>query len=503
MAKVTWLSRYGIEIFKGKVMRSSSIQNIKSAAEKADFRSDLRSPGFAKLRRGATVGWLRICVLVLVDAFVLSLSWGMARFIGTDMSSPWTGGRESPLFLLLILVLSIGVITARGLYAPGNNRRDYLALAQAVSLAVFMVLLTAFLYEPGRFVSRSTFLSFWVFSVALVCAGRFLVEVAVERSRKRGVICYPVFIIANKDTARAVRLVEEESRYRIAGIADSHCLDRGRREKTLREIRKMGVAEVFIAWDAIKNRMFVCWHFQTAGITVHILPAGVDPILPKSELWIIGGQPSLTFPPPVITGSDFWVKRSFDFCASLFLILVLSPLLLTISLLIMVDAPGPIFFRQTRVGLHDKPFKAWKFRTMVANAEKLQKELEARNEMKDGVLFKLKDDPRITRVGKVLRQYSLDELPQLFNVLLGEMSLVGPRPLPTRDVERFSEAHYLRHEVLPGITGLWQVSGRSDITDFDRAVGLDIAYIENWSLWLDLKILFQTVGVVLAKRGAY
>ena len=140
---------------------------------------------------------------------------------------------------------------------------------------------------------------------------------------------------------------------------------------------------------------------------------------------------------------------------------------------------------------------------MVVNAEKLQAGLEAKNEIKDGVLFKLKHDPRITRIGKFLRRYSLDELPQLFNVLLGEMSLVGPRPLPVRDVERFQTPHFIRQEVLPGITGLWQVSGRSNIDNFEDAVKLDITYIENWSLWLDLTILLKTVGVVLQKTGAY
>lgn len=483
-------------------MRSSQISPERQSGKPSTARFDLRSPGFAKLRRGATVGWLRIATLVIVDALLLSAAWMLAVTIGTYMRSPWTG-EDKPFFMLLILGITIGVIAARGLYAPGNNRRDYLGLFQAVSLSICIILITAFLYEPGQFVSRSTFLLFWFFSVALVCAGRFFVEVAVERFRQKGAIRYPVFIIVDGEADSAVRLIERENRYDIAGIANSRSLDRHRRAETLKMIRDMGVAEVFISWDSIRNRMFVCWHFQTAGITVHILPSGTEPVLPKSELWIIGGQPSLTFPPPVITGTDFWVKRTFDFCASLFLILVLSPVLITISLLILWDSPGPIFFRQTRVGLHDETFKAWKFRTMVPNAEKLQKELEANNEMKDGVLFKMKDDPRITRVGKVLRQYSLDELPQLFNVVMGEMSLVGPRPLPVRDVERFSESHYLRHEVLPGITGLWQVSGRSDITDFDRAVGLDIAYIENWSLWLDLKILFQTVGVVLRKRGAY
>jgi lipopolysaccharide/colanic/teichoic acid biosynthesis glycosyltransferase len=140
---------------------------------------------------------------------------------------------------------------------------------------------------------------------------------------------------------------------------------------------------------------------------------------------------------------------------------------------------------------------------VVVNAEKLQASLEAKNEIKDGVLFKLKDDPRITPLGKFLRRYSLDELPQIFNVLLGEMSLVGPRPLPVRDVERFKTTHFIRQEILPGITGLWQVSGRSNIDNFEEAVKLDITYIENWSLWLDLKILLKTAKAVLQKTGAY
>ena len=174
-----------------------------------------------------------------------------------------------------------------------------------------------------------------------------------------------------------------------------------------------------------------------------------------------------------------------------------------IAILIKLDSPGSILFKQERIGLHSRKFKIWKFRTMVANAEKLQASLENKNEIKDGVLFKLKDDPRITRVGKFLRRYSLDELPQLFNVLVGEMSLVGPRPLPERDVKKFTRHHFIRQEVLPGITGLWQVSGRSDIDKFEDAVKLDIDYIETWSLWLDMQILLKTVNVVLQKTGAY
>jgi exopolysaccharide biosynthesis polyprenyl glycosylphosphotransferase len=223
----------------------------------------------------------------------------------------------------------------------------------------------------------------------------------------------------------------------------------------------------------------------------------------KSELKMVGGLPSINLCPPLITGSDFWLKRCFDFCCATLFVVIASPIYIVIALLIKLDSPGSVFYKQTRIGLHGRAFKVWKFRTMVTNAEELQKRLEASNEMKNNILFKIKNDPRITCVGKFLRRYSLDELPQLFNVILGEMSLVGPRPLPVRDVEKFAEHHFIRHKVLPGITGLWQVSGRSDITDFEEVLRLDITYIENWSLSLDWQILLQTIMVIMKQKGAY
>lgn len=202
-------------------------------------------------------------------------------------------------------------------------------------------------------------------------------------------------------------------------------------------------------------------------------------------------------------GKHYLVKRCMDFFFAALFISLTWPVYLVIALAIKLDSPGPVFFKQTRVGLHNKEFKVWKFRTMRIDAEALQKELEALNETTDGVIFKIKDDPRITGIGSFLRRYSLDELPQLFNVLLGEMALVGPRPLPTRDVNKFSSHHHFRHEVLPGVTGLWQVSGRSNIVDFEQVIKLDFNYIQNWSLAMDLRILLKTVMVVLKKEGAY
>ena len=198
---------------------------------------------------------------------------------------------------------------------------------------------------------------------------------------------------------------------------------------------------------------------------------------------------------------DYFFKRIADYIIASALLIVLIPITVATAIAIKLDSPGPILFKQTRVGLNGKHFKVWKFRSMVSNSEDLLKDLEARNEIKGGVVFKIKKDPRVTRVGKIIRDYSIDEIPQLFNVLLGDMSLIGPRPLPLRDIEKMEVRHNIRHELLPGITGLTQVSGRSDCSS-DEFFYWDEFYVRQWSLWLDLKILLKTVPAVITKSGA-
>ncbi len=467
----------------------------------ASFKPDLRSARGTRIQKGLAIRFLRVITLILLDVFSVTLAWSLAAFYGTPLASNWT---EKTSFLLLILTVEIGMLAAKGLYQPGIHRRNYPNLIQSVSLSFVFLLLIAFLYEPDISVSRSTFLLFWFLSVALTCSDRLIFDVATKLLRNQGAILHPVFLITDiQEQEDHVRLIEQENCYIVQGIADSSCLDRCNREATFEYLRNQEIVEAFVSWSAIKSRQYVCWNFRTAGITLRILPKQSEVHHPKSVLWMMGEVPCTTIPVPMVAGSDFWVKRCFDLCCSMVVLLLLSPVYLVIAILIKLDSPGPVFFKQNRTGLHGKNFQIWKFRTMVADAEKLQLALEARNEIKDGVLFKLKDDPRITQVGKFLRRYSLDELPQLFNVLLGQMSLVGPRPLPMRDVEKFKTKHFIRQEVLPGITGLWQVSGRSDIDNFEDGVKLDITYIENWSLWLDLKILLKTVKVVLQKTGAY
>jgi exopolysaccharide biosynthesis polyprenyl glycosylphosphotransferase len=211
---------------------------------------------------------------------------------------------------------------------------------------------------------------------------------------------------------------------------------------------------------------------------------------------------------PVITlyrsPFDGWsaiLKRLLDIFVSAFLLLAFAPLLALVALLIRLDSPGPALFVQTRVGLAKRRFRMFKFRTMISGAELLQAQLESLNQA-SGPVFKIKDDPRITRLGRFLRKTSIDELPQLFNVLRGDMSLVGPRPLPVRDYQGFDQDWQRRRfSVRPGITCLWQVSGRSSIS-FDQWMDLDMRYIDHWSLWLDLKILADTIPAVVKGSGA-
>jgi exopolysaccharide biosynthesis polyprenyl glycosylphosphotransferase len=192
-------------------------------------------------------------------------------------------------------------------------------------------------------------------------------------------------------------------------------------------------------------------------------------------------------------------KRVLDLGFSALILVVLAPILLLIAVVITLDSPGPVLYSSQRVGKRGRTFRCFKFRTMVRHAEQQRDGFAHLNE-RDGVLFKIANDPRITRVGRFLRKYSLDELPQFFNVLRGEMSVVGPRPPVASEVEEYSHNHLRRLDVMPGITGLWQIVGRQD-PSFDSYVSHDITYIENWSLWLDIKIMARTLGVVLSGTG--
>jgi len=265
------------------------------------------------------------------------------------------------------------------------------------------------------------------------------------------------------------------------------------------------IDEVFIsvAFDRngplIESLLKVC---QEQGVVVRLQPDLSVQSHAKPYVGELDGVPLVTLRSVPRDGWAVLIKRLLDVFASAALLLALAPLLLLTAVLIRIDSPGPILFSQERVGLNKRRFRLLKFRTMIAGADQQQQALEHLNEA-NGPVFKIKHDPRTTRVGTFLRRYSIDELPQLINVGRGDMSLVGPRPLPLRDVERINvQWHKRRFSVKPGITCLWQVNGRSDIS-FERWVQMDLEYIDSWCLGLDMKILFKTIPTVLAGYGAY
>jgi exopolysaccharide biosynthesis polyprenyl glycosylphosphotransferase len=252
--------------------------------------------------------------------------------------------------------------------------------------------------------------------------------------------------------------------------------------------------------DGVRLRQ-LAWELEKTGTDLCVAPALLDVAGPRTTIRAAAGLTLLHVDHPQLSGPRQVLKDLFDRSAAGLALVMLSPLMISIAIAIKLSDPGPALFTQTRVGKDGQPFRIYKFRTMVVDAEKRLAELRAHNEH-DGVLFKMRQDPRITAVGARLRKWSLDELPQLFNILLGEMSLVGPRPaLPTEAV-RYAEHVRRRLVVKPGLTGLWQVSGRSDLT-WDESVRLDIRYVENWSLALDLQILWKTFSVIFRGSGAY
>lgn len=223
-----------------------------------------------------------------------------------------------------------------------------------------------------------------------------------------------------------------------------------------------------------------------------VITAGTQILANSYTGWLVGAHDGV-YP---------FIKRSIDLLVSSLALLLLLPLLLMTALAVKLESSGPVLFSQTRIGRRGRPFKCWKFRSMYIDAEARKSDLQAQNEMDGGMTFKMKRDPRITRIGRFIRKASIDELPQLWNVWIGEMSLVGPRPPVPAEVAQYTAMDRLRLSVKPGITCIWQVSGRSDIP-FDEQVQLDIRYIHERSLWLDIRLLFATVPAVLFARGAY
>jgi exopolysaccharide biosynthesis polyprenyl glycosylphosphotransferase len=414
--------------------------------------------------------------------------------------------------LVSFVFLVCGLLFARGGLYAGRDQRPGLTRIVASLFQTTVVALLFALVNGLDFQSYYIFYGSLFFAVAYVATLRYAYEAmtgAVLRAagyRRRAVL------VGTGEHIEAVAHAlasQGDSPVNVIGfIALTERPDNGLRSLgALHDIgRVVGehrVDEVIIADPAFPEQEAVELVDQChqRGVTVRIAPSTMEILVHRAEF--VPGQsvPLFELRPPVFEGFDYLLKRSFDIVGSLLLLLALSPLLLACAAMVKLTSRGPILYRSIRPGIGGLPFACFKFRTMYEDADERQADLESLNEA-SGALFKIRNDPRMTPIGRLIRRYSIDELPQLLNVVLGQMSLVGPRPLPQRDYDRLEDWHKKRYLVLPGITGLWQVSGRADL-DFDDLVRLDFLYLERWSVFLDLSILVKTVPAVLSRRGAF
>ncbi len=303
-----------------------------------------------------------------------------------------------------------------------------------------------------------------------------------------------------------VRKTPNARKKRIENICDVPVVANA--ENLIGWIRTASLDEVFINLDVTNDDIIadVIEELEDMGITVYVNIPSLEKLVDQSKFnnlncIIKTGYPMAVFTPAIQSDKAMLVKRIIDVCAGVVGCLLSIPIILITAIPLLIESPGPLIFKQQRVGKNGRLFNIYKLRSMYVDAEERKKALMEQNQM-DGHMFKMDNDPRITRVGKVIRKLSIDELPQFFNVLKGDMSLIGTRPPTVDEFEQYESHHKRRLAMKPGITGLWQVSGRSEITDFEDVVKLDCEYIDNWSPWLDTKIFFKTIGVVLTHKGA-
>ncbi|AFY96802.1 sugar transferase [Chamaesiphon minutus] len=451
---------------------------------------------------------LRSMILILLDAAMLFVSWQSADRLGTS------GSIQISESIWPIIVISIGTLAASGFYGTDDRLHRFAKLLKSLTLAHSTILIGAFLYQPGMWwVTRSVFAFALALNFILVGSARFLLDLLIIQIRNRcPILQQPVALLGERgDIEKVQSIIKRSQQFRVERIIDFADWDlQSQLDPLFSLIQASKVSEVFVcSQQPIDNQIILFWKLKSVGIHLRMVPTQLQLPQRAAETKMIGEITTSRFKSISILGTSFRLKQLLDRVAAFILLVILSPVFLAIAIAIRRSSPGLIFYKQERIGLKGRPFKVWKFRTMVANASELQAELEAQNEVKGGVLFKIKADPRITKVGKFLRKYSLDELPQLINVLQGRMSLVGPRPISVRDyelsiqdIEQFSSDKLLRYEVLPGITGLWQVKGRTS-SDSNEIFYWDMVYILQWSLTLDLKILLETIKVVVCKEGSY
>jgi len=455
---------------------------------------------------------LRIKLSQLLDACLTGLALAVAYLIRTDerVMSFLRASGVSPfsdylILLLITIAITPPIFEASKLYErllTGSRVQMLFRLARACLGLTLTVVVVAYLFKLS--LGRIILIMFGVFSFLLIWLKEEALRLLIKSRFGKEQSKIRILAVGSSESRDRVitKLSNELGEWTtIVGTFDPvHNL-----ASRLNEIiQEKGVDCLVIScrdleMDKVEEVVRLA---ETQGVECYLMVDFLDTRISKPGFTRVGGVPMLVFRTGPEPSWQTVVKQVFDFIVALVALIVLLPVFLIIAILIKLTSPGPVFFKQLRCGLNGRPFVMYKFRTMYPDAEQRKRELLALNEM-SGPVFKLSNDPRVTPIGKVLRKFSLDELPQLINVLKGEMSLVGPRPLPVEEVKQFDQLWYRRRmSVKPGLTCLWQIRGRNEIRDFKEWARLDLEYIDNWSLWLDFKILLKTIPAVIKAVGA-
>jgi exopolysaccharide biosynthesis polyprenyl glycosylphosphotransferase len=463
---------------------------------------------------------------VINDFVMIGLAFRLAYFIRFDLGlsvfqeDVLSSINFYRLLVFILIPIWILVFASVGLYNRQNllgGTREYALVFNATTIGMFIVVAVGFL-SPDFLFARGWLLIAWAVAFLLVSLGRFVLRRAVYYLRQYGYFLAPAVIVGANEEGR--HLAEQlrnwkTSGFHLIGFVDKKipagqlahqnlpCLGTVDQLDTIVEL--FSVEEIILATSAISSRDSLLDIFKCYGVSRDVnvrMSSGLYEIITTGlTVKDFAYVPLVGVNPVRLTGVDLVMKFILDYCLTIIGLILISPILLALAVLIKLDSPGPVIHRRRVMGVNGSQFDAFKFRTMAVNGDEilaLHPELQAELTQ----THKLKHDPRVTGAGRFLRRFSLDEFPQLFNVLRGEMSLVGPRMITPGEINMYNKWDINLLTVRPGLTGLWQVSGRSDIT-YDERVRLDMYYIRNWSIWLDLQLILQTIPAVLRGRGAY
>jgi len=452
-------------------------------------------------------------ILVPIDYAMIILAGIAAYFL---RYKDWVQGIRPVIFNLnfqayfsyiwWIALVWLAIFVIAGLYQIKGSRKVFDEIGKvflACSTGMLAVIVAAF-FSRELFDSRFILLAVWVFSFIFVSSARLIVRGIQRLFYLKGVGVHRIVLIGFDNSAEDI--AKEIYKNKTLGyeiIGRFHNLQNGNLDKLLELYKSKGIDEILQSDTSLSRleNLALLDFADEHHITFKYAADFFDTQSKNVDLYTIAGVPIVEVKRTKLDGWGKILKRFFDIMFSFLFLIILLPLFLIIALIIKIDSKGQIFYGSKRVGAKGRIIKIWKFRSMVQNAERLKKKLLLQNERQDGPLFKMDDDPRVTRVGKFIRKWSIDELPQFFNVLQGDMSLVGPRPHEPNEVAEYEKRHKKLLNIKPGVTGMAQVSGRSDL-EFEEEVKLDTFYIENWSPWIDLIILIKTPFVVLLRRGA-